>query len=108
MAALSVAYLSGFTFASISPRNLTTFSDYTGADPVIKKFTLNIDDDVAKDAGGSGTDSAIKTDSDDAEGQAQQQAQNADGGTLQADAIDDAGAKTTAVGDPPAGTEQQQ
>lgn len=46
LAALSALSASALLLAGSARRN-TAFTDYTGADPVIKKFTLNADDDAA-------------------------------------------------------------
>ena len=80
LAALSVACLSGAAFAPNSPRVLTDFDSGPGA--------------------------AI---TDEQRVQQQAQAESA-GGTQQANAADttEISAKTTAVGDPPAGSDQQQ
>lgn len=114
LAALPVAYLSGFVFASTSRAN-TAFKDYTGADPLFKKFTLNTSpDDVGPGAATTAVEHAPNADearaavdqllagdaATAAVGQDQLQAQNVNGAP-QADAIETAGNK-------PVGEEQQQ
>ncbi len=102
LAALSVACLSGAAFAPNSPRVLTDFDSGPGTamDPLHTKFALSINNDDA------GPGAAI---TDEQRVQQQAQAESA-GGTQQANAADttEISAKTTAVGDPPAGSDQQQ
>ena len=108
LATLSAAVLLSAAFVPLARRN-TVFTDYTGTDPLLKKSTLSIEGDATDNAGGPGTEDK-KSDSDGTgvASATQLQAENVAGGTKQADAIDDAGAgNKAAVGDPPAGTEQQ-
>lgn len=117
LAALSLEIASAIALTGTARRNTSFTTDF---DPLkAKSGACYIDDDTDANTGGPGTDA--KSDSDgtvlakaeiiadpNAGASAQLQAENADGGTKQADAIDDAGAgNKAAVGDPPAGSEQQ-
>lgn len=90
LAALSALSTSALLLTGSARRN-TAFTDYTGADPVIKKFTLSIGDDDAG-PGAAITDgkkpdgSTIDGDGTEQRVQQMQQAENA-GGTQQAGAL---------------------
>ena len=109
LATLSAAVLLSAAFVPLARRN-TVFTDYTGADPLLKKSTLSIEGDATDNAGGPGTEDK-KSDSDGTgvASATQLQAENA-GGTPQADANEIGAASSTAakVGDPPAGGDEQQ